>query len=110
MDKLDQLMSARNELEFFLTLLGSTRGDLTPVNDPLHGTGIRLVKKQNLYYEEGQRKVFQLKTTHEFCLFQDSTLTWSVLGQPTITGLQEIQLTLEKYRESLLQTHRPDNT
>ena len=110
MNKFDQLMSAKNELEFFFILINAVKGDLHRARDAVHGNGIKLTVEQNLFWEEAHRKVFERKTTHIFSLFQDGTLTWSMLGQPTITGLQNIQGTLEKVRGSLLQTRLPEQT
>jgi hypothetical protein len=110
MNPFDQLMRAKSEMEFFLTLTGAVHGDLRRVWDSGHGSGIKLSVEQNLFRQDGGRKLFERKTTHVFAVFQDGTLTWSILGQPTITGLQNIQGVLEKYRDTLLQTRLPEQT
>ncbi len=110
MNKFDQLMSAKNELEFFFTLTGGVHGEFSRTRDPLHGSGAQLSIDQTLFWQDGKRKGFQRKTTHVFALFQDGTLTWSILGQPPITGLQNIQGALEQYRDTLLQTRLPEQT
>jgi hypothetical protein len=110
MNKFDQLMSAKNEMEFFFILINAVKGDLRRARDAAHGAGIKLSVDQNLVRTDGRREILERKTTHVFSLFQDGTLSWSMLGQPTITGLQNIQGTLEKFRGSLLQTRLPEQT
>jgi hypothetical protein len=110
MNKFDQLMRAENELEFFFILINAVKGDLHRARDAAHGNGIKLTVEQNLFWEEPNRKVFERKTTHVFSLFQDGTLTWAMLGQPTITGLHDIRATLAQFRGSLFQTRLPEQT
>jgi hypothetical protein len=78
-------------------------GDLRRVRDTMHGAGIKLSVDQNLVRTDGQRTLFERKTTHVFSLFQDATLTWAILGQPIITGLANIQAALLRIQDTLLQ-------
>ena len=101
--KIEQILNTKSELEFFLILINAVKGDLHRVRDTVHGNGISLTVKQTLYWEEAHRKVFELKTTHVFALFQDGTLTWAILAQPTITGLLNIQAVLTRIQDTRLQ-------
>jgi len=105
------LLMTKSEVEFFFTLAGSMYGDLTRTYDETHGFGMNLAIRQNLpYMVNGDGPVWTRKTSHSFSLFMDGTLTWTMLDQPTITGLKPIQEALECFRDQFNQATLPAYT
>src|SRR5262249_16153485 len=100
-DRIEQLLKTDSAMEFFLILAGSLPGEIARAYDQEHGFGMKLSVQQNLTWLDGDTHMIGLKTTRSFVLYQDAILTWTMLGQPTITGLKAIQETLAKHLEAL---------
>ncbi|MHB8628787.1 MAG: hypothetical protein ACYDBJ_18575 [Aggregatilineales bacterium] len=98
--RFEQLLTTRSETQFFFILAGSVPGDVARAYDEAHGFGIKLSMHHNLTWSERDRVVTQRKTTHVFALYEDGTLTWTMLDQPMLTGLEPIQQALERFTEA----------
>ena len=103
-----QLLSTESAIEFFFTLAGSLHGDLTRTYHEQHGYGMTFEMHQNLLFTFNNRDTgWQWTTTHSFSLYMDGTLTWTMFGQPTITGLKPIQQALERFQDQFNQATLP---
>ena len=117
MDEFDALIQAKSEMEFFILVShlirpdyfkvdreGSPiiRAELSQSEDKTHGLALEYEVEQSLIVP-GMRggTAYQGMTTHVFRLYQDGTLTWWMLGQPTLIGLKAIQAEFQRLRDSL---------
>jgi len=118
----DMLLQAKTDTEFFIVLSSTVHPSSGPyrpeerakhhvIGTELGRTGSRtegyalkfeIEQSFSLPNDKGGF-TFVRETTHIFTLHQDGTLTWEMLGQPTLTGLKDIQAALKRLRESLEQ-------
>ncbi len=94
-DRFDKLIHTRSETTFFLILTGSIRGETASIYDENHGFGMRFTIRRNLTWKKPHRTVTQLLPVHIFSLYENNTLTWTILNRPTIVGLVDIQAALK---------------
>jgi len=100
--RVEQLLRTTSEFEFF-AIVCTLNSPLPQPDPPLittelhtthdngHGYGFKLETTQNLTLWDGKQRAGWRGITHRFTLYQDDTLQWEILGQPTVTGLENIQ-------------------
>lgn len=129
MSDFDILMQARHETEFFVILCNVVEKYFGPyrpgkrhkshiIRAELNGTGshqngyalsFEIEQSFSVPNEKGGFS-FTSQTTHVFTLHQDGKLTWWMMGQPTLTGLKDIQVSLKRLRETVEPILLPEAT
>jgi len=121
MNKLDLLLKARSELEFFVILssllsaeaIGTVKLKNTwsgpEANRPAGTFALTLTISQTISLPDEHTGGTMLvhREIHTFRLTQDGDLTWQMLGQSLMSGLDNIQKHLELLRQALFQTMLP---
>lgn len=120
MNPFGRLLQAKTETELFILICGSvypslgryqpgdefknqiTRTTLSRAGSVDEGYALQFEIQQNFSIpNEKGALTFQTAKTHVFTLHQDEMLTWAMLGQPILTGLNDIQATLKRLRKSV---------
>ncbi len=114
MDIFAKLTEARSEIEFFVVLSTLLKPQLIARVRPRMTSeyengevGLRLALEQTLSYSDGKHERLRSEITHTFTLYETGKLTWSMKGQPTLVGLQNIQAALKKFQDSLTNQQLP---
>lgn len=107
MDRLDLLLNARNEMEFFVVLfnilksLGGLQFQIVGVTYN-NEYALKIPFREIVVKQTGNAEIFGSENTHTFLLTQSGVLVWMIHGDPqeTITGLANIQARLRHIQES----------